>query len=257
MQTEILAKDFLSIAVLEITSQSDEATISSMFPNLLMRPKPKQNPKPTAKKQPEQPSELDSDIISFVLYLLIWLHLECGISQSNCRKARDMIVYIIQLIARVKSSSELIVPHIPSDLQMIEKHFKLQFELDRYVCCPKCYALYDIEVALNDCDSKLTINSAPCGTELFRISKFKPLPIINFKTKHNQVFSAPRKHGQIRLSGQPCLRVPYANFVSQGLSTWLEWFINIPGIENEIEQWATSLSSKGSTIIFDVMQAKG
>ncbi|MBW0513863.1 hypothetical protein O181_053578 [Austropuccinia psidii MF-1] len=87
--------------------------------------------------------------------------------------------------------------------------------------------------------------------------KFKPLPIINFKTKHNQVFSAPWKHGQIFLSGQPCLCVPYEKFVSQGLSNWLEWFINIPGIEDEIEQWATSLSSKGSTIMFDVMRAKG
>ncbi|MBW0553403.1 hypothetical protein O181_093118 [Austropuccinia psidii MF-1] len=130
-----------------------------------------------------------------------------------------MIVYIIQLIAREKSSNALIIPHIPSDLQTIEKYFKLQLQLDRYVCCPKCYALYNIEVAPNDCDSKLTINSAPCGTELFCMSKFKPLPIINFKTKHNRVSPSPQKHGQICLSAQPRLLAPYANFVSQGLST--------------------------------------
>ncbi|MBW0488036.1 hypothetical protein O181_027751 [Austropuccinia psidii MF-1] len=168
-----------------------------------------------------------------------------------------MIVHKIQLIAREKSPDALILPHIPSDLKMIDKHSKLQLKLDQYICCPKCYALYYIEAAPNYCDSKLTINSGPCGTELFHRSKFKPLPIINFKTKHNQILYAPRKHGQICLSGKPCLCVPDANFVSQGPSTWLEWFINIPGIENKIEQWAISLSSKGSTIIFDVMQAKG
>ncbi|MBW0538854.1 hypothetical protein O181_078569 [Austropuccinia psidii MF-1] len=145
-----------------------------------------------------------------------------------------MIVHIIKMISR-QDTHGFVVPNIPLDLQTIRRSFKIKLELEQYVCCQRCYALYDIEVAPRYCDMKISVNSVPCGTKLFKISKLKPLSVINFTTKDPEVFRAPRQIGHICLSGQPCLRIPYTSFITQSLSDWLKWFINTPETENHIE----------------------
>ncbi|MBW0543953.1 hypothetical protein O181_083668 [Austropuccinia psidii MF-1] len=126
--------------------------------------------------------------------------------------------------------------------------------MERYVCCPTCYSLYDVEVAPDECHFKALCKDALCGKDLVCQSRFKPFPRIKFESKGKVVSPIPRKQGQIYLSGQPHLRIPYTSFISQILHTWIEWLINVPGIENEIDEWDSLLSGKSNTII-DVSQA--
>ncbi|MBW0532326.1 hypothetical protein O181_072041 [Austropuccinia psidii MF-1] len=128
----------------------------------------------------------------------------------------------------------MITSNIPNDLQTITKHLKINFPLERITCCPECYSLYDVEVAPEDCTYRPTINSAICGAKLFAQAKFKPLPSIKFTTTKNKTPSASQTFGLIRLSGQPRLRVPYSTLVLQPVRSWLEWFINVPVVEEAI-----------------------
>ncbi|MBW0546902.1 hypothetical protein O181_086617 [Austropuccinia psidii MF-1] len=102
----------------------------------------------------------------------------------------------------------------------------------------------------------ISVNSVPCGTELLKISKLKPLVVINFTTKDPEVFRAPQQSGHIHLSGKPHPHIPYTSFITQSLSDWLKCFINAPQTENQIEEWKSSLSSKCSSKMWDVFQAK-
>ncbi|MBW0493767.1 hypothetical protein O181_033482 [Austropuccinia psidii MF-1] len=165
-----------------------------------------------------------------------------------------MIVHIIQLVLGQKYSNNSVSESIPHDLQTIEKHFKLTFLMEHYVCCPTCYSLYDVEVSPVECHFKASCKDALCGTDIFLQSRLKPFPCIKLETKGKFVPLIPRKQGQICLSGQPHLLIPYTSFISQSLHTWIEWLINVPGIENEIDEWASLLSGKRN-IIIDVSQA--
>ncbi|MBW0469788.1 hypothetical protein O181_009503 [Austropuccinia psidii MF-1] len=127
---------------------------------------------------------------------------------------------------------------------------------ERFVCCQQCYSLYDIEVTPNECHYQPTSQSSSCGTNLFRQSNFKPLSSIQFTSNQSTKPSFPKHCGQICLSGQPRLQVPYANFISQSLSTWVKWFLNVPGIEEELNEWASSISSQRTASIFDISQGK-
>ncbi|MBW0543962.1 hypothetical protein O181_083677 [Austropuccinia psidii MF-1] len=242
----------------QISSESCETTVLEMFPHLSFQQKENKSSKEkkndTHINMSSQNQRMSLEIISFVSYFIIWLYLSCGLSKSDCQKVRDMIVHIIQLVLGQKYSNNSVSESIPCDLQTIEKHFKLTFPMERYVCCPTCYSLYDIEVAPDECHFKASCKDALCGTDLFCQSRFKPFPCIQFETTGKVGSSNPCEQGQIRFSGQPPLRIPHTSFISQSLHTWIEWLINVPGIENEIDDWASLLSGK-SNIIIDVSQA--
>ncbi|MBW0549946.1 hypothetical protein O181_089661, partial [Austropuccinia psidii MF-1] len=242
-------------------SQSDETLILDASTLHSLTSKIKDSLETTKKNDedkitPKPTQQNNSEIISVLLYFILWLHLVCGLSKEKCHKARDMIIYAIHLVSSKCNSDHQLTLGVPHDLQTIVKRFKIESSFERFVCCQQCYSLYDIEVAPDECHYRPTSQSSPCGTNLFRQSKFKSLPSIQFTSNQSAKRSFPKQCGQIRLSGQPRLRVPYANFISQSLSTWVKWFLNVPGIEEELNEWASSISSQRTSSIIDVSQGK-
>ncbi|MBW0478207.1 hypothetical protein O181_017922 [Austropuccinia psidii MF-1] len=124
-----------------------------------------------------------SKITSVILYFIMWLYLVCGISRENCRRARDMIVYLAQVVAQQDRSIKSQLSRIPYDIHTISKRLELEFEFEQHVCCPQCYLLYNIELAPEECTYKPTISSNQCYTELFNPYKVHQLPYIHFITK--------------------------------------------------------------------------
>ncbi|MBW0571572.1 hypothetical protein O181_111287 [Austropuccinia psidii MF-1] len=156
-----------------------------------------------------------------------------------------MLVHILQNV-----SDGIPQLKVPCNVGTISKQLKLDFPFEQHVCCPTCYSLYDVEVAPGDCIYKPTATGTPCGTEIFRQQKINPLGDISFTSYNSTPQNQSRRSGQIRLQGQPHLRIPHASFFSQSVLSWLEWFLNVPGIDD----WACELSSHKSTIVSDVAQ---
>ncbi|MBW0478543.1 hypothetical protein O181_018258 [Austropuccinia psidii MF-1] len=139
-----------------------------------------------------------------------------------------MLLHLIQLLSTENGFSKMITAKIPHDLLTITKHLKINFPLEQITCCPECYSLYDVE----------------------------PLPSIKFTTTKNKTPSSSQTFGQIWLSGQPRLQVPYSTLVLQPVRSWLEWFINAPGVEEAIDEWASKISSQSTTVITDISQSQ-
>ncbi|MBW0500074.1 hypothetical protein O181_039789 [Austropuccinia psidii MF-1] len=167
-----------------------------------------------------------------------------------------MIIYAIHLVSNKCNLDDQLTLGVPHDLQTIVKHFKIKSSFEQFVCFQECYLLYDIEVAPDECHYQQTSQNSPFGTNLFCQSKIKSLPSIKFTSNQSAKRSFLKHCGQICLSGQPCLRVPYANFISQSLSTWVRWFLNVAGIDEELNEWASSISSQRNSSIIDVSQGK-
>ncbi|MBW0490854.1 hypothetical protein O181_030569 [Austropuccinia psidii MF-1] len=92
-------------------------------------------------------------------------------SREKCQIARNYLIFIITL-SKELNNSNYIQHQIPKDLQTVIKKLGLTPELNQYVCCPKCYFKYDIEVAPHHCQYKNLPNSPPCGAMLFCQSRF-------------------------------------------------------------------------------------
>ncbi|MBW0590785.1 hypothetical protein O181_130500, partial [Austropuccinia psidii MF-1] len=136
------------------------------------------------------------------------------------------------------------------------KHLKLEVPLEKFVCCTQCYSLYNVETAPEECTYQATFKSARCGAELFRISKFKPLPHIQFPTKQLEISTKKNKYPHIQLPNRPRLKIPYATFIAQPLLTWITWLLNRTGIEDAIEQWVDKLSAAEPGLVCDVAQGE-
>ncbi|MBW0518744.1 hypothetical protein O181_058459 [Austropuccinia psidii MF-1] len=146
--------------------------------------------------------------------------------------------------------------NLPCDVCTIIKQLKLEVPFKQYVCCPKCYSLYDIELSPEECQYMPTIKSTPCGTKRFLPFKLRPLPSIDFTLKTPRVFRPPRLPGQICLSRQPQLRNQQSKFISQPIKSWLKWFLNVPGIKDEIDKWASNISNNNTEHLSDVSQGE-
>ncbi|KAH9809364.1 hypothetical protein DFH28DRAFT_905502, partial [Melampsora americana] len=107
-----------------------------------------------------------TELIYLVMYFIGWLYLECRMSRINCRKARDHIMGIVQLCTQIKPESGW-TSFIPKDVQTITRRLNLEAELERFVCCTKCYSLYEPEVAPPECGYQELSTTKVCGTELF------------------------------------------------------------------------------------------
>ncbi|MBW0481249.1 hypothetical protein O181_020964 [Austropuccinia psidii MF-1] len=160
-----------------------------------------------------------------------------------------MLVHILQNL-----SDEIPQLKVPCNVGTISKKMKLNFLFEQHVCCPCYYSIYNVEVAPSDCIYKPTGTDTPCGTEIFRQQKINPLGNISFTSYNSTPQNDSCRSGQIRLQGQPHLCIPQASFFSQSVLSWLEWFLNVPGIEQGIADCACELSSHKSTIVSDVAQ---
>ncbi|MBW0580246.1 hypothetical protein O181_119961 [Austropuccinia psidii MF-1] len=98
----------------------------------------------------------------------MWLHLACGLSKLHCRKARDDLVEIVESVSQRFGAESSFISSTPQDVRTINKGLNLEASLEQYLCCPTCFALYDIEIAPEDCGYQAPSKSQPCGTRLFK-----------------------------------------------------------------------------------------
>ncbi|MBW0476144.1 hypothetical protein O181_015859 [Austropuccinia psidii MF-1] len=101
-----------------------------------------------------------------------------------------------------------------------------------------------------------TIKSTPCGTKLFLPFKLRPLPSIDFTLKPPRDFGPPWLPGHICLSRQPQLCNPQSKFISQPIKSWRKWFLNVPGIKDEIDKWASKIGNNNTEHLSDVSQGE-
>ncbi|MBW0581485.1 hypothetical protein O181_121200 [Austropuccinia psidii MF-1] len=187
---------------------------------------------------PRNKKAFKSSIITLITHFIMWLYLSCGLSRDNCRKARDMLVNILQHCLFQTFLHEISQINVPCNVQAISKQMGLNFPFEQHVCCPQCSSLYDIEVAPDDCIYKPTVTGPLCGIELFRPHKIQPLGDIHFTSYNSTSQNQHRRTGHIRLQGQPCLCITQAS------------------IENGINHWKRELSIHQGDIISDVSQGK-
>ncbi|MBW0508694.1 hypothetical protein O181_048409 [Austropuccinia psidii MF-1] len=165
-----------------------------------------------------------------------------------------MLINIIHSFTHEGLPNDTLLSNIPHDICTISKGSKLEFPFEQHVCCPHCYSLYNIEVAPKYCTHKATIWSKPCDTELFNTFKVYPLPHLQPSPKDPTLTNQGQKLGKICLKGQKPHRIPQARFFSQSVLEWIKWFLNIPGIEQGIEDWAYELSTHQSIAVCNVAQ---
>ncbi|MBW0496466.1 hypothetical protein O181_036181 [Austropuccinia psidii MF-1] len=137
----------------------------------------------------------------------MWLHLVCGLSKLNCQRARDYIVEVLESVSRRFGFDHKFISSIPHDVQAIRKRLNLQPSLEKYVCFPKCFLLYDIKIAPGDCGYQASSKRQPCGAGLFKTNTF-------LRSLKPEIFSDSQKkkqinhQGLIRLSRKRQPRVP-------------------------------------------------
>ncbi|MBW0575983.1 hypothetical protein O181_115698 [Austropuccinia psidii MF-1] len=192
-------------------------------------------------------------MLALILHFIMWLYYVCGISRQNCRKSRDMLVHIIQLLTQKNHHSQINTSSLPCNIHTISKKLKLDFTIDQHVCCRCCYSLYNAEVTPEDCTYKPTIASNQCYNKLYSPAKIHPLPYLQFTTtlaSHHW----RQRICQIQLPGNQRICIPQAKVISQPIHSWIPCLLSIPGIEEGIEEWKFKLTSLQGSILFDVAQ---
>ncbi|MBW0495595.1 hypothetical protein O181_035310 [Austropuccinia psidii MF-1] len=162
-------------------------------------------------------------------------------SREKCQIARNYLIRIITLSKEVNNSNS-IQRQIPKDVRTVIKKLDLTPELNQYVCCPKCYFTYDIEVAPHHCQYKNFPNSPPCGAMLFCQASFiRPLyHVRSISTHYSRDCRSQKK------------QKPSSIYVTQDFSNWLKWFV--PQNEDLIEDWENSLVTTSDTT-YDYQQS--
>ncbi|KNZ55529.1 ATP citrate (Pro-S)-lyase [Puccinia sorghi] len=113
----------------------------------------------------------------------------------------------------------------PKDIRTITKQLRLDPKLDSHICCPSCFTLYEPEDAPLSCTYRKSARSSVCEEALFT-RQTSTIPIFQ-PTAYS---SKPRP---------PPFRpfTPRLVYHTQDFATWLKWFLNVPGIEDEIACW--------------------
>ncbi|KAH9809274.1 hypothetical protein DFH28DRAFT_829964, partial [Melampsora americana] len=101
-----------------------------------------------------------------IMYFLAWMYLICGVSQSNCRVARDYIVFIARMAFKARTQEDL-DDDILNDVRSITKRFDLHPTINSYTCCPACYSLYDIKYGPPECGYQEQPTTNTCMAELY------------------------------------------------------------------------------------------
>jgi hypothetical protein len=161
------------------------------------------------------------------LYLLFcmlgtWLHLACGLSRTATNSALKVIEMLILMAIRLgymlANPSTVIFPlaslpsslpiKLPHDIRTAISSLSLNPIILRSVCCPKCLTKYNLDNLPRVCPRRETSRSKVCGEILCTTRSSRRGPQM----------------------------VPRTLYSTQDLTSWLEFFLSRPGIEDLIDQ---------------------
>jgi hypothetical protein len=114
------------------------------------------------------------------------------------------------------------------------KHLRLEPNLESSICCPKCFTLYEPEDAPTNCPYCKSKKAKVCGASLFKL-------IPGYQHVSRAYLQAIH---------------PRLTYHTQGFDSWLNWFLNVPGIEDEIFSWRQKVQSTLDDRIVDIQQSK-
>ncbi|MBW0504000.1 hypothetical protein O181_043715 [Austropuccinia psidii MF-1] len=97
----------------------------------------------------------------------MWLNLDAGLSKENFQKARDRLIHVVEAIHHRNGAECNLTNLVPCDVHSIIKMLQLDVKFEKYVCCSKCFSLYDAELEPEECGYQASLTSQPCGTDLF------------------------------------------------------------------------------------------
>ncbi|KNZ54564.1 hypothetical protein VP01_2912g2 [Puccinia sorghi] len=149
-----LAKSFINLALQEFLDML-KANPQPSPTRVVMTKKTKHNPKPAPHPDDVEYKPIGitycvsrysllylfqtypaAEITVYVMYLVAWLYLFCGLSQAQCCKVVTYITYLIHQCWKLPPNVEM-ETKVPVDVQTITKHLKLDPELKSYKLASK------------------------------------------------------------------------------------------------------------------------
>lgn len=109
--------------------------------------------------------DIESGQFVFFITLVVAaiLHIVCNLSLVPAGFLLGGIRIILKMEGRDPQQPDA---HIPKDMRTVLKRLDLYPKYSAYVCCPKCFQLYDIDNYPDLCSKKSTPNSPPCKCRL-------------------------------------------------------------------------------------------
>ena len=137
------------------------------------------------------------------------LHLMCGISLEDCRFFLPCMETIVRMSNQPSDSTSRSPFRLPRDPRTILNRLKLVPDVQKFVCCPKCFALYPSDTETSDfCSFRETITSKPCNEALTHL----------------------------KAVGNTTRRVVAREYFHQILKIWLGKLLCRPGIEQLLDR---------------------
>ncbi|MBW0462577.1 hypothetical protein O181_002292 [Austropuccinia psidii MF-1] len=186
----------------------------------------------------------ETSLVFMVALFLAWLHLFCNLSREKCQLARNFIMKIIKRSEKTTQRDSYF--DIPKDTQTLINISVPKISLRQTIHCPSCYLLYPTTNVPWKCTYQETINCKPCDSALF-------------VDQHS--FRSVRSKGKFRREPYRMMQgdiagvsTPKSYYVTQSMRKWLEWFLSLDYVEDEIAQWSDKMNNQRNDKIIDIQQ---
>ncbi|MBW0528297.1 hypothetical protein O181_068012, partial [Austropuccinia psidii MF-1] len=188
-------------------------------------------------------NEADSaPVLCMVAIFIAWLYFFCNLSQDKCRMARNFLLRILKHQQKQRMNRLA----LPQDPRTLIRMAVPTFDLRRIPYCPVCFSLYQLKQLPPKCTYRETPQCNPCNTELFLTrSNFRSIRIR--EGKMNPAY-------QIHPCDAPFYSIPIGTYITQTLDTWLRWFLQLDGIEDQMSKWSDEVLAQNDERIIDIQQ---
>jgi hypothetical protein len=175
-------------------------------------------------------------LVTLTWTLVAWLHLTSNLGRDTAAKTLKFIFFLLtasfRLGARLHSVKPEDVIKQQTTMSTIMHRLSLDPDLERHICCPKCFTIYpdnyeedDVTPIQLTCLCRETTRSHPCNTPLY--------------TMRHVGGSKPRL-------------VPVRRYTTQDFRSWLTWFLLRPEINAAIDASYTSRPRTAGSMMHDV-----